>query len=285
MDMKNSVPLVSVIIPTYNHAALLEKALQSVAAQTFQDWEAIVIDNQSTDRTKDVVESMRDPRIRYVAFSNRGVIAASRNLGIRMAAGSVIAFLDSDDLWYPTKLSVCVEFIEHGADAVCHGLWIRKDGFLDTKLSPKPTSRNCYGTLLYQGNTMIATSAVMIKKQCFDRYGVFSEDPLLVTAEDYELWLRLSKHTVRWGFMPEVLGEYTVHGENASGNVQKQMLAEERIVMKYFKEIQNPTIYEQVSYRKRRMMMVFRAGKRVWQSGNHCASLPYFGNGLFKLFG
>ena len=285
MDMKSPIPKISIIIPTYNQAALLEKALQSVTAQTFQDWEAIVIDNHSTDRTKDVVDAMQDSRIRYMTFSNHGIIAASRNLGIRMAAGSVIAFLDSDDLWYPSKLSSGLGCMDRGADAICHGLRIRKDGVLEGVINPKPGILDVFKILLFQGNSGLATSAVMVKKECFDRLGVFSENPLMVTAEDYELWLRFSKHLVRWGFLAEVYGEYTVHGKNASGNIEKQMLAEDRIVITYFSAWKNPPLRELLSYRKRRMMIVFRAGIRIWQSGNRCASLPYLLKGISRLFG
>jgi len=282
--MNSSNPVVSVIIPTYNQADLLQKALQSVIDQTFQNWEAIVIDNYSEDNTKEIVESIHDSRIKYVLFFNKGIIAASRNHGIHLARADNIAFLDSDDLWYPSKISTCLDYIKRDADAVCHRLWIRKDGILQNKLIPTPSYQNLYKTLLYKGNSIIATSAVMMKKQCFDRFGVFSEDPTIVTAEDYELWLRLSKRNIGWGFISEILGEYTVHSKNASSNVKKQMLAEEKVVMKYFKEINYPHINERLSYRKRRVMLVFRAGKRVWQSGHCCDSIPYFFKGLSKIF-
>ncbi len=282
--MNSPKPIVSVIIPTYNQADLLQKALQSIINQTFQNWEAIVIDNYSEDNTKEIVESIRDSRINYVLFSNKGIIAASRNHGIYLARGDLIAFLDSDDLWYPSKITTCLDFITHGADAVCHRLWIRKDDILQNNLIPTPPHQIFYKTLLYNGNSVIATSAVMMKKQCFDRFGVFSEDPLIVTAEDYELWLRLSKSNINWGFISEVLGEYTVHSKNASSNVKKQMLAEENVVIKYFKEIDSPPMDERLSYRKRKVMLVFRAGKRVWQSGHRCDSIPYFFKGISKIF-
>jgi glycosyltransferase involved in cell wall biosynthesis len=282
MSSKN--PVVSVIIPTYNQADLLKKSLQSLLDQTFPDWEAIVIDNNSEDDTKEVVKNLQDQRIIYETFHNQGIIAASRNLGIHLAKGDYIAFLDSDDLWYPPKLSECLKKMQQGKEIVCHGLWIRKDGILQNKLIPTPPYQNFYKTLLYNGNSVIATSAVIMKKQCFDRYGGFSEDPAMVTAEDYELWLRLSKSNICWGFISEVLGEYTVHSKNASSNVKRQMLAEEKVVMKYFKENDSPHIDERLSYRKRKMMLVFRAGKRVWQSGHRCDSIPYFFKGISKIF-
>lgn len=282
--MNSHKPIVSVIIPTYNQADLLQNALLSVINQTFQNWEAIVIDNYSEDNSNEIVESIRDRRIKYVLFSNKGIIAASRNHGIRLASGDIIAFLDSDDFWYPSKLSTCLDYITHGADAVCHRLWIRKDGILQNTLIPTPPHQIFYKTLLYNGNTEIATSAVMIKKQCFDRFGVFSEDSGMVTAEDYELWLRLTKSDINWKFISDILGEYTVHSKNASSNVKRQMMAEEKVVIKYYKEIDSPHISERLSYRKRRVMLVFHAGMRVWQSGHHCDSIPYFFKGIANIF-
>lgn len=120
--------LVSIVIPTFNHAPLLNRALESVRQQTYQNWEAIVVNNFSTDNTIEVIESFKDPRIKLINFSNNGVIAASRNQGINAASGKYIAFLDSDDKWYPIKLEKCVDAAQTGAQLICHGeLWINTD--------------------------------------------------------------------------------------------------------------------------------------------------------------
>ena len=114
-------PFVTVVIPTLNHAKLLRRALYSVVAQTFDNWEAIVINNFSTDETIKVVESYQDDRIKLINFKNNSVIAASRNQGIKNARGIYIAFLDSDDNWYSEKLQKCVEYANQGAQSICHG--------------------------------------------------------------------------------------------------------------------------------------------------------------------
>ena len=116
----NEKPLVSVVIPTFNHAPLLKRALDSVVAQTYSDWEAIVVNNFSTDETIDVVNSFKDDRIKLVNFKNNGIIAASRNQGIKLAQGKFVAFLDSDDNWYPKKLEKCVDRAMLGATLICH---------------------------------------------------------------------------------------------------------------------------------------------------------------------
>ena len=100
-----ATPLVSVIIPTYNQAHYLVRALQSVLDQTYINWEAIVIDNYSTDNTDEVMADFADPSVTYLKIHNNGVIAASRNEGIRAAKGEWVAFLDSDDWWEKNYIS------------------------------------------------------------------------------------------------------------------------------------------------------------------------------------
>ena len=282
--MSGSIPLISVIIPTFNQAGLLQKSLQSVINQTFQDWEVIVIDNYSQDNTKEIVESMKDSRIRYLAFSNNGIIAASRNLGISHANGNYLAFLDSDDVWYPSKLSKCLELLNQGADAVCHGMWVRKDGVLDKKFTPTQPDHDLYETLLFKGNFTIWTSTVMIKKQCLKKFGVFSEDPVLVTAEDYDLWLRLAKNKIRWIVLPQILGEYTIHRMNASKNVKNQMIAEDFVVMTQFEQDKPYSFYNRLMFRKARMMIAFRAGRRIQQTGQIIEPIFYLLRGVTIFF-
>lgn len=97
-------PGVSIVIPTYNHEAFLGAALSSVVSQTYTNWEAIVVNNFSTDGTEALVYSFNDPRIKLVNFHNNGIIGAARNQGINLAIYPFVAFLDSDDTWLPTKL-------------------------------------------------------------------------------------------------------------------------------------------------------------------------------------
>ena len=94
---EQNIPAVSIVIPTYNHAEYLEQALNSVAKQTFNNWEAIIVNNFSDDATLQIIEQFNEPRFKVINFRNHGVIAASRNEGIRNSLAPVIAFLDSDD--------------------------------------------------------------------------------------------------------------------------------------------------------------------------------------------
>ena len=101
-------PLFAVVIPTYNQADYLKEAIDSVLAQSFTDFEIVVVNNHSTDNTREVIDSFNDPRITSIDFSNDGVIGAGRNVGIRAAKSDYVCFLDSDDTWYPEKLASTV---------------------------------------------------------------------------------------------------------------------------------------------------------------------------------
>ena len=114
--------LVSVVIPTYNRASDLKRALKSVLYQTYFNWEVLVIDNFSTDGTNELISEINDVRIKLFKIKNEGVIAASRNLGIKLSMGEYVAFLDSDDYWLPKKLEISLKFLKEGADIVYHDL-------------------------------------------------------------------------------------------------------------------------------------------------------------------
>ena len=114
-------------MPTYNHANFLGKALESVISQTYSNWEAIVIDNQSTDQTNQVIDTFKDPRIKYFKIFNNGIIAKSRNLGINVAKGEWIAFLNSDDWWRKDKLEICFKNIDQKINFIYHDLEIIYD--------------------------------------------------------------------------------------------------------------------------------------------------------------
>ena len=110
------------------------KALESVINQTFKNWEAIVIDNNSTDDTNKVVNEINDPRVKYLKINNNGVIARSRNLGIKFAKGDWIAFLDSDDWWSKEKLEICLNNSDDNVDLIYHDLEVK---YRNTKFSVK----------------------------------------------------------------------------------------------------------------------------------------------------
>jgi glycosyltransferase involved in cell wall biosynthesis len=194
MRNKAISPVVSVIIPTFNRGWVLKDAIDSVLLQEFEDFELIVVDDGSTDNTKDILDSFKE-KIIVLRQSNRGVSSA-RNAGVAKASGEFIAFLDSDDLWLPGKLSVQVDFFRTNPDAlICQTeeTWVRKG----VKVNPKKRHKKPSGMIFEPSLALclVSPSAVMMKRILFDDIGLFDEN--LFACEDYDLWLRTScRHPV-----------------------------------------------------------------------------------------
>ena len=242
--------LVSVVIPTYNHAHFLGESLQSVINQTYINWEVLVIDNNSKDNTDEVVNSFYDKRIKLFKINNKGVIAKSRNLGIQHARGNWIAFLDSDDWWYPKKLEMSVQVLKNGAQLVCHAEdWIKNDNIIRTvKYGPK--NKATYKHLLY-GKNCISTSAVTVAKDCLLKVDSFIEAPQAIGVEDYHLWLKLARADYIPEFIDNVLGCYRVYDLSESSDLFRQMNSESWVLKDHFKVMKQSTIIDHILRFKR----------------------------------
>jgi glycosyltransferase involved in cell wall biosynthesis len=183
------IPQVSVIIPTYNRGRIIEEAVDSALAQDYKDFELIVVDDGSTDNTSEILASYGDD-ISVFFQKNKGVSAA-RNRGITEASGQFIAFLDSDDLWLPQKLSTQVEFFRQRPDAlICQTeeVWVRNG----IRVNPKQRHKKPSGMIFKPSLELclVSPSAVMIRRDLLDKTGNFDET--LPACEDYDLWLRIS---------------------------------------------------------------------------------------------
>uniref|UniRef100_A0A7C3ZB38 Glycosyltransferase family 2 protein n=1 Tax=Desulfobacca acetoxidans TaxID=60893 RepID=A0A7C3ZB38_9BACT len=193
---------VSVIIPTYNRAAWVVEAVTSVLAQTYQDFELVVVDDGSTDTTPAALARF-DGRIKVLRRETRRGVSAARNLGAAAAAGEWLAFLDSDDLWLPEKLARQVEYLRHHPDLlICQTgeTWIRNG----VRVNPPLACRKAAGDLFLPSlrRCLVSPSAVMLTRRLFHDLGGFDET--LPAAEDYDLWLRITwRHKV--GLEPEPL--------------------------------------------------------------------------------
>ncbi len=266
-------PRVSVVIPTYNHARFLQTALDSIRSQSFSDWEAIVVNNFSEDNTIAVVESYNDPRIRIVNFANHGIIASARNYGLSLTRAPFVAFLDSDDFWYPEKLKHCMDKLVQGYDLVCHSeVWVGP-GERRRTVHYGPELRATYESLLLDGNCL-STSAVMVRRECLERAGGFSIQPEFVTAEDYELWLKLARDAAKIGFVNEVLGEYLIH----EGNQSRAALRNMQAVMAVF-EHHRALLVGCVStrrFRRREALITYGGARGLQDSGQHLQAWPHF---------
>jgi glycosyltransferase involved in cell wall biosynthesis len=212
--MTNKVPQLSVIMPTFNCEKFISEAINSVLRQTFSDFELIIVDNESTDGTLEIINSYTDSRIQITQCRNNGVIAKSRNIGVEMSRSKIIAFLDADDFWCPTKLAECFPMIGINGDVVYHSeYWFDEEGnFKETEYASG--NRTKYRTLLYRGN-VVSTSSVVVKKAEILRVGGFCEKESYKTAEDYDLWLRMSKNGNRFVYLKRVLGAYRIHSANS----------------------------------------------------------------------
>ncbi|MEN6566124.1 MAG: glycosyltransferase family A protein [Veillonellales bacterium] len=218
--MKNEYPLVSVVLTTYNRVKLLGETVQSILAQTFTNFELIIVDNMSEDGTREYVLGINDSRIRYMGNLNNGVIAVNRNVGIKSSRGKYIAFCDDDDLWMPDKLQHQVVFMEENSDlGLCFGYAI---AFGDTKFSGRMLNakNECNNIAnfktLVQGNK-IACFTVMLRKDCLIDVGIFDENPDFRAIEDFDLWLRIAK-IYKIACLPKILGRYRVQNNSASSN-------------------------------------------------------------------
>lgn len=272
--MPSPLPAVSVVIPTYNHAQFLQAALQSVLAQTCAAWEAIIVNNFSQDNTIEIVAAFNDPRIRLVNFRNQGIIAASRNHGLRLACADLIAFLDSDDLWYPRKLERCLARLGEGYDLVCHGeRWL--GGGQDREVFYGPGPRASYQALLFEGNCL-STSAVVVQRKIIEAVGGFREDADIVTAEDYDLWLRLARAGARIGFVREILGEYRIHSGNQSGAVLRNMEAVRQVVRRHLAETGSEALLDRLRARRREATIHYSGARGLQNAGQHVAAWPHF---------
>ena len=220
------MPEVSVIIPVYNGEKYIEEALESVLAQTFRDFEVIVINDGSTDTTEERLAKYQD-RIVYVRQENRG-LAATRGRGLELAKGEWIAFLDADDVWLPRKLELQVEFAgrhpEYGI-VTTDALSFEGERTVVPSLKEwyRPASGNVLENLLF-GN-WIPPSAAMIRRECFEKVNTFDVPPPAF-GEDWLMWMQIAAYYPVY-FIDEVLVRRRLHSASMSsqgGEIQFQCL-------------------------------------------------------------
>jgi glycosyltransferase involved in cell wall biosynthesis len=237
------MPKVSVIIPTYNRAHFIAEAIQSVLDQTYQDFEMIVVDDGSTDITKDVVDSFKDLRIKYIYQENRKLPTA-RNTGISASTGEYIALLDSDDALLENALEKGVRVLDrHPEVGLSYGQKYKTDekGHIFALGKPKHRSPGVYrGTkeilnLLRYGN-YIAPSMAMVRRSSIIDVGLF-DTTLSSGSEDFELWVRIAKKYAV-AYIAEPVGKYRVSIDSISvgRNLNEQVRTHRRIYAGLFKD-------------------------------------------------
>lgn len=269
-----NAPRVTVVIPTYNQASFLRRALQSVRDQTMADWEAVIINNHSDDDTVAVVQGFGEARFRLENFHNHGVIAASRNLGISRARGQWVAFLDSDDWWAPDKLALCLDAADEGCDLVSHPETIIRDGKTLGATETATAGRTRFRSLLFNGNCL-SPSAVLVRKTALEAVGSFIEDQEIVTAEDYDLWLRLARHGIVCKTVPRALSEFTLHEGSATTSIARHMNAGLAVLDRHIKALDNARPLDGLRARRARAQVIYGAARSFQKTGEHGAALNY----------
>lgn len=231
------MPTVSIILPTYNRAHLLSRAIQSVLDQTYQDFELIIVDDGSTDNTEEIVKSFNDERIKYIWQGENKGVSAARNTGIKMAKGKYIAFQDSDDEWMPEKLEKQVRAFE----AALPEVGIVYTGFF-TVINDKKRYITSIGVTLEEGDifstllkgNFIGAPTILIKRECFERVGMF--DDLFPPMEDWKLLLKMSRH-YQFKCIDEPLVTSYLQPDSISANQSALIKAFKLILETYFEDI------------------------------------------------
>lgn len=238
-------PTVSVVMPTYNRAHLLGKAIKSILNQTYQDFELIIVDDGSTDKTSEVVKSFKDKRIRYFRQTKTFPIksqgaAAARNMGIKKAKGKFIAFNDDDDFWRKRKLEKQVSAFKR-TDKKTGVVYIRvvrhkgKEKFFLPYEEVAKKEGNIHRNLFLE-DWVVMTSSALVKRECFQKVGLFDER--LPRYQDLELWLRISQDYY-FKYLPEVLVDSFILSQGIGADNRALVKATELIFQKYRQEIES----------------------------------------------
>ena len=212
-------PLVSVIMPTYDRAAVVKEAVESVLRQTYLHLELLVIDDGSTDDTLERLNQISDKRLRVILANHRGA-ASARNQGLKEAKGEFIGFCDSDDLWVPEKLVWQVDYLaKHPEAGLVYGdVMSFRGGKIETPSYFKeraPRDGQVFFDMIEKN--FIPNVSILVRKACLDEVGSFNES--LKTSEDYELWLRFCQR-FQVGHVEEVLVKVRRHSGNITSDDQ-----------------------------------------------------------------
>ena len=250
-----SLPRVSIITPAYNAAPYLGATARTVLAQSYVDWEWLIVDDGSTDGTAEIAAALEDPRVRLIRASHSGLPAVGRNIGIGAACGDYVALLDADDLWEPDKLAEQMAYVavhpEVGLVFSRFYLWV------DSHKRPREVLPDTCGLpnpgwmlpLLVLKNR-IGTSSAVIRRDLIVKAGGFDEDVRQRATEDYELWLRLAA-LAPFGYVDRPLSWYRIHSTNISDRQLSLMSGHVLALEKTFRR--QPELYDQPELSAARM--------------------------------
>ena len=265
----------SVVIPLYNGAKFIEATLDSVLAQTYKDYEIILVNDGSPDNVEDVVKEYisehKEVSFMYKKQENRG-LGGARNTAIRQATGEIIAILDQDDIWYSDKLERIVEMYKRNTaiDIICHSQNIRSSGRITRVFRPEPIKDDTYRQMLFANrfaDNIFSTSAVVFKKAIIDKIGSFSQDRTnMHFVEDYDLWLRMAQAGYGFYSSDEILGECSKHDSNFSKELDTMLNGELWVLKKHYKDFKAKSLRDWYLMRRRLAMVYFRISRKHFKS-------------------
>lgn len=233
--------LVSVIMPTYNCGKYIEQSIQSVIHQTISDWELQIVDDCSTDDTKEIVRPYLEnySNIHYYCLPKNGGPAVARTEAIRRATGKYVAFLDSDDLWIPEKLEKQITFMEETGAKFSATAYAQMDADgNDLHIALIPPKKTNYQKCIYLSNPL-GNLTVMYDQEALGKFEV----PIIKKRNDFALWLQILKKTEYCYGMEEVLGIYRL-GRN--GSVSSNKLAQAKYHWQLYHEIEGHSVIRSV---------------------------------------
>ena len=231
--------LVSVIMPAFNAAKYIALSIESVKKQSYSNWELIIINDGSTDKTEEVIEPylLKDNRIRYYSQANKGQ-GAARNMALQYANGDFLAFLDADDLWVPEKLEKQVEILSKNGNIdllFSSGFIFDETGNIDSfDVKDQKWSKEDGAVAKFIKKNRIPILSVLVKKELVVKAKGFNIDRKIQNAEDYFLWIKLLMTGAKFQGMPDKLVMYRRHKEQATFNVSYQYIKEVNVLNELF---------------------------------------------------
>lgn len=271
--MKKEKNKISVVIPTYNRANFIDRAIKSVLRQTYQNLELIIVDDASIDNTVKVVKKNSDKRIKYIRHEKNKGAPAARNTGINLASGEYIAFLDSDDKWMLDKLNKQIQKFEKISNdyGVVYGgyAYVLEGDENNSSINHPRFKGDIFSNLLK--HCYVGSPTPLVKKECFHKVGGFDEK--LPSCQDWDMWLRISRY-YKFDYIPDIVANVYLHGNQISSNIKSKIEARELLIKKNYSDfIKNPKIFSS---------HLRRLGSLYSYYGNTYTGRKYFINSIRK---
>lgn len=238
---------------------MLRQCLNSIFAQTYSNFEVIIVDNMSTDGTKEYIKNITDKRIKYFRNPNNGVIAVNRNFGMRKAAGKFIAFCDDDDLWLPHKLEKQIAIFKqyNNLQLVSSNAISFKNNKL-IKLMSKQTNDMTLNIEILLQNNLIYNSTVLLKKDVITTVGYINENTNICGAEDYDFWLNIAENLENSIYViAEPLILYRIHLKNFSDFNLDNDMNKLKIILEKYTNVTNAEIIKKNLKNKKNALLLW----------------------------